>query len=419
MLLNSKLNCSPLQSLSTGFAWLVMSLVPLVGPAPETERPAARAEEAALASWSPEELARRERIARCLATYYLRPVDADELRPWSIMHGLIAYGQDTEIVARGQTVNAVVYLCGNGAGNDKRLMEAPQGRLHLQVGPGYQGHAAQFLAMLAQSHVPTDQPMQVDGHAFTVADLIEYEMRKCRSGTELTFQLMALSHYLDSEAVWTSDDGQQWSIARLLREEMAQPINAAACGGTHRLMAISYAVARRYQQGYPFDTTWRTAARYIQDYHNYTLNLQNPDGSFSTEWFRERGNDNSAAKRLYTTGHILEWLAFSLPPERLTEPGVVRAVDYLTSLMLAAPGYELDIGPRGHALRALRLYEERVFGATKYQEVLPDIRQITGAPVPVRQATHRDSAAGSAASATPATWTRETGAPRGLFGRRR
>ena len=118
-----------------------------------------------------------------------------------------------------------------------------QGReLRLRSGPGYQGHEGQFLHTLARSKVRSDYPIRVDGHEFTVADLIEYEKKTCRAGSELTFKLVALSHYLDSDATWTCDRGETWNIPRLIREELAQPIVGAACGGTHRLIGYSAAV---------------------------------------------------------------------------------------------------------------------------------------------------------------------------------
>jgi len=67
-------------------------------------------------------------------------------------------------------------------------------------------------------------------------------------------------------------------------------------------------------------------------------------------------------KRLYTTGHIVEWLSFSLPQERLNDPRLQRGVDYLLKLMLTAPALDLEIGPKGHALHALRIFERRVYG---------------------------------------------------------
>jgi hypothetical protein len=90
--------------------------------------------------------------------------------------------------------------------------------------------------------------------------------------------------------------------------------------------------------------------------------LQNPDGSFSTDWFAGRADFGPASKRLETTGHITEWLAFSLTKPQLAEPRMIRSVNYLTDLLLDNRNEKWGIGPLGHGLHALAMYDERVFG---------------------------------------------------------
>ncbi len=309
-----------------------------------------------------EQQARRDRLARCLGIYHTKKVDADRLRPWSIMHGLIAYGDKTQIIVQGQSVDAVEYLCSNGIGNGMRLMYLDNGKLATRQGQGVQGHEGQLLAMLAQSSVPPTYPISIEGNKFTVADLIEYEKRGCRSHSELTFKLISLAYYLDPEAAWTNEKGESWSMARLITEELQAPVNEGACGGTHRLSSLCYAVEQKLKSGQPLDGPWLAAAQAVDGYVELTWKNQNPDGSFSTDWFKGPGADPDSRRRLYTTGHILEWLALALPAERMDDPRVTAAVDYLLNLMLRAPGYELDVGPRGHALHALAMYEKKAFG---------------------------------------------------------
>jgi hypothetical protein len=55
-------------------------------------------------------------------------------------------------------------------------------------------------------------------------------------------------------------------------------------------------------------------------------------------------------------------LVFSLPEKDLTDPRLVKSVNYLTTLLLNNRSEDWEIGPRGHALRALVLYNDRVFG---------------------------------------------------------
>jgi len=82
------------------------------------------------------------------------------------MHAMIAYGVDTELIAQNKKVNAIGYLCYNGNCNGPTLFWVQNNKLQTRIGPGVQGHAGQFLAMLAQSRVRTDYPMKADGYDF-------------------------------------------------------------------------------------------------------------------------------------------------------------------------------------------------------------------------------------------------------------
>jgi hypothetical protein len=310
------------------------------------------------------ELARlREKIRKVLDLYYPRHQNTFDNTNWEIMHGIVAYGTDTQVFRGGpggEKVNAIGWLCYNGPCKGEQMLYVDRGKLVARKGVGVQGHYGQFLAILAQSRVKPDYPMQVGGKSFTIADLIEHEKEDCSSGDELTFKLIALSYYLDSDATWSASDGQKWSIERLLQEELKQPIRGAACGGSHRLMGYSYAVQRRIKQGKPITGEFLRAQTFLYDYQRYTAGLQNADGSFSTEWFVRRGDRPDIDRRLQTTGHIAEWLCYSVSNEDLRHPKMVRAVDYLAGILLAEPNRNWSIGPLGHGLHALAIYESRV-----------------------------------------------------------
>ncbi len=304
----------------------------------------------------------RNRVRRCLDEYYRRPLSTATYTPWGTMHALLPYGVDSNVSVNGRQVNAIGWLCWNQPCRGQRLMYLAGGRVHASVGVGVQGHQGQFLSMLAQSRVPASYGLKVNGEDFTVRDLVETEMRTCRAGTELTFKLIALAHYLESDAKWRNDLGEEWDIPRLIREELKQPINGVACGGTHRMTGFAYAVRKREQRGETVDGEWSRADKYVKDYHKYLYSLQNPNGSFSTNWFRGRGDSGDTDRYLQTTGHLLEFLVFSLPQEDLQDGRVVRAVDFLTNLMLRHNTRQWEVGPLGHALHALSIYDERVFG---------------------------------------------------------
>jgi hypothetical protein len=317
---------------------------------------------------TPELAALRDRLRKALSLYYPRHQNTRDHTPWEVMHAIIAYGVDTRLFKggpSGDTVNAVGWMCFNHPCAGEQILFLNRGKVDARRGVGVQGHAGQFLAILAQSHVKADYPLSVGGKSFTLADLIEHEKETCVAGEELTFKLISLMHYLDSDETWTTRDGQEWSIQRLVREELKQPIRGAACGGTHRLMGFSYAVNKRIQRGKPIVGQFQRAQTFVQDYHRYTFGLQNADGSFSTEWFTRRGDSPDIDRRLKTSGHILEWIAFSLSNDELRDPRMVKAVDYLAQLLLKNSQHTWEIGPLGHGLHALAIYHNRMFPSSQ------------------------------------------------------
>lgn len=330
---------------------------------PTSPTPPAKASDAT-ETLSPQMQSLRSRIRYAISYYYPKKLNNRDNDSWEIMHSIIAYAQECEIFkggAGGVPVNAVDWLCTNGSCKGGGILHMERGRVAARKGVNVQGHPGQLLAILAQSHVPTTLPMRVDGREFTLADLIESEKLGCETGMELTFKLLSLSHYLDLDTKWKNYSGQEWSIPRLITEELKAPIKGAACGGTHRLMGLAYAVHNRENRGEPVTGEYLRAKKFLNDYHRYTMGLQNPDGSFSTEWFNRRGARNDIERRLQTTGHIMEWLAYSLSREELEDPRVVRAVTYLSSILVDQRQQQWEIGHLGHGLHALVIYDERVF----------------------------------------------------------
>jgi len=96
--------------------------------------------------------------------------------------------------------------------------------------------------------------------------------------------------------------------------------------------------------------------------------LQNPDGTWHPRFFAVRGPSRDSAGLVRSTGHILQWLAFSLPQDRLEDPRLVRAVQYLSEVLGSrqspwrkVPSRPRDLAAMMHALHALAIYNERVF----------------------------------------------------------
>jgi hypothetical protein len=309
----------------------------------------------------------RTRIAQTLAAYQRRPLNTAQHTPWEVMHGFIAFGIPTKVRVGGpggDPVNAIGWVNTGGRCGGQVMLAAAGDRLTALRGIGVQGHSAQYLAILAQSRVAMNSPITIQSKTFTVADLVKEEKLACKSGTELTFALIALAHYLPADSEWTSRDGKPWSLEKLVAEEIEQPIRGAPCGGTHRLFGLAYGCQRRLRATGQLDGVYLRADKFVRDYQQFTLTkLQNRDGSFSTEWFKYLADrDDDIDRKIQTTGHILEWLVASLDQEALFQPRVTAAVEFLTASLAREPSRDWKIGPLGHALHALTIYQERAWG---------------------------------------------------------
>jgi hypothetical protein len=137
---------------------------------------------------------------------------------------------------------------------------------------------------------------------------------------------------------------------------------------TDRLMGLSYAVDRRAKRELPIEGAFLTAQKHLAQYQDFALGLQNPDGTWHPDFFAHRGASRDTEGLLRSTGHILEWLVFSLPEDRLEDPRVVRSVTYLAKRLgnqrtrwNVTSRTPQDFRGLMHATHALAVYDRRVF----------------------------------------------------------
>ena len=328
---------------------------------------AAPAADAAPAAAQPTDNPLAAKVRRVLDNYFTHPLDARTETPWSIVHWIIAFGVDAELktsVTPSGRASAIGWLCVNNPCNGQQLVADRGSSFELPIAPGVQGHDGQFLGALAQSRVKSDYIFRLGKRDLTVADLIEYEKQSCRTGIELTFKLIALCHYEGTDAKWKNNRGEEWSVVRLLHEELNQPINAyETCGGLHRLFAISYAADCREAEGQPLTGDWKTAREKAHRYQRRAFELQNADGSFSTAWLDRSEQRSDVTRRLTTSGHVLEWLANSLPEGQLHDSKFERAVNFIATTLDGKQGTSLHRGAMSHSLHSLVIYEQRALGA--------------------------------------------------------
>ncbi len=306
-----------------------------------------------------------KKVRQVLDEYYLRPLNTRDDPPWSVLHWSIAYGVDAKIRVghpAGKQVTAIGWLCSNYPLRGKQLIACSEDGLFLPIGPGVQGHDAQFLAMLAQSRVPANYLLQVSEQELTIADLVEHEKQTCTTGNEQTFKLIGIGHYEGTQARWQNKSHERWSVERLLQEELQQPISGrqATCGGLHRLFAFHYATELRMRETSSLSGPWQEAVQRTNYYQRRAFQLQNPDGSFSTAWLDKSEQRPDLERQLITSGHVLEWLAFSLPEDELRDPRFEKAVMYIVQLLNDNLHQRLHRGGMGHALHALAIYEQRM-----------------------------------------------------------
>jgi hypothetical protein len=183
---------------------------------------------------------------------------------------------------------------------------------------------------------------------------------------EYSWTLIGLTTYLPTSAQWTAQDGQTWSIERLMEIELQHDLAGSACGGTHRLIGLTTALNRHLSQGGQLDGVWRQAEQRIQQATADARRYQNPDGSFSTNYFHRPGHSPDLAQNMSASGHVLEFLTLALTDAQLREPWVRRAAEQLCGVFEDTGELPLVCGALYHAAHALVLYRQRVFGPRSF-----------------------------------------------------
>lgn len=320
---------------------------------------------------TPQQASLRDRVRRLLAWYSRLPVNTAEHTPAQVLQFCLAFGCDSEVRSGGpggEPVSAFGALCFNFPCAGYQMLTTSDGQVMARVGYAFQAAPGQMLAVLAQSAVPASYEIRAGQQHWTVADLVEYEKKTCRAGTNLSFKLIGLSFYVPQDASWQDELGQTWSLERLCSEECRRQPAPHNADVVHHLTALSWAVKRRSRTGGTLEPPYRQAQEYLARFEAVAFRTQNPDGTWHPHFFTARGSSPDQTGLLLSTGHILGWLAYWLPDQRLDDPHLLRAVQSTTNLLeQRSSGWDLsDASPREvsavtSALYALRLYDRRFF----------------------------------------------------------
>ena len=303
----------------------------------------------------------RLKVRRATETTSSRFLNTQQHTCWQILHGVLAYGPELRIrrgAPDGELVPALEYLYSGGSLAGEEPFRRSGSELLGARGAGLQGHTDQFLAILAQQQVPAETELTVDGASFRVADLVQAAQAHAGEDPEASWTLIALAGYALGET-WTNSRGAQQSIEDLVEHELAAPIESAACGGTHRLIALAIALDCRRRSGLPIEGAWQQAAQHLQRHWQRAREWQNPDGTFSSQYFRRPGGSSDVSRQLATTGHTLEFVVNAVPDEQLAQPWTLRAADKLADILLATASQPVRCGPLYHGARALVVFQQR------------------------------------------------------------
>ena len=132
---------------------------------------------------------------------------------------------------------------------------------------------------------------------------------------------------------------------------------------------------------------WKDIADKEVKYQQLAKQWQNPDGSFSTDFFRGPGNASDKQLRMNSSGHILEWLALSLPDEEIKAPWVQDAAAAVALMFLDTQDQPMEGGTLYHATHGLLIYYARAFDGRKLGPNQPLV------PLPPRPGEHQAAAA--------------------------
>lgn len=331
----------------------------------------------------------RARIDAALTyTYQNRTLNLRDNAAWQILHGVLTYGTKYRVLNEGEPVDAVQWvLDGNPMTGwvarpgtpdvdlkllgDSTTTAAADGRqgMILVMEPGTktgQGHPDQWLAILSQCELPSDTKMILEGQEYELGDVIRQAMWDVHDGKECSWTLISFTKYLPLDYQWYASDGQLWNIEKIIQMEAEQDVNNSACGGSHRLIGMTMAL-QRYRASLDDPQAevtggWLAAEKKINDAVRTARQFQNPDGSFSTNYFSRPARSPELSLQINTTGHTLEFLALTLTKEQLGEAWVEKAALRLCDLFDQTRNLPLECGTLYHAAHGLIEYRDKRWG---------------------------------------------------------
>lgn len=334
----------------------------------------------------------RGRIDQAIHVVRSRELDASH-GFWTIFHGIVGLGPQVQMLDRktGRRMRALDAIrLGTVEMPGLKFEDRLEGVDVLNATDAdrfyAQGHQDQFVAEMAQWGVPLSLEFRVGGVTRQFRDFVRYTKARAsiKQKQELGWAILVLAEYEGTRISWTNKFGETLTLEDLVRYEVESPMDPMeserigqlplACGGTHRLFGLTWCLHVHLQTGGNIEGIWQVVQDKTAHWKQVARQLQNGDGSFSTNWFMSRGNAPDRGLRLTTTGHTFEWLALALSDEELRAPWMEEAARYLATLILEMQHEAVEGGALYHAIHGLLIYYARVWGPERLGENVPYLR---------------------------------------------
>jgi hypothetical protein len=286
---------------------------------------------------------------------------------WTVFHGILGLGPGVKLVnpLTREKFNALDYICKGGKLEGLRFLPTEWGLDVETTGPGGrgQGHQDYFIAEMAVWGMEPSRKFRVFGKEYTFQDFLNHTKMRASvtMNQELSWAIVVIGRYFGTDLEWTNGYGEELRFEDLVRYELDATISEAPCGGTHRLGGLTYVYFLHLEHGGKTEGVWKEVADKIAKYRDLAKKYQNGDGSFSTDFFNGPGDIEDKQRRIYTTGHTLEWLALTLSDEELKQQWMQDAANALALMILEQQGQPIEGGALYHATHGLLIYYARVY----------------------------------------------------------
>ena len=187
----------------------------------------------------------------------------------------------------------------------------------------------------------------------------------------MSWAIIVIAQHYGTDVPWTNASNEKITYDEIVKYEVDAPIDQAALRRHSSPFGMTWAYHLHLKNGGRTTGVSTEVEAKIADYKKRARDLQNPDGSFSTDYFKGKAHVDDPHLRIGTTGHVVEWLALAMTDEELKLVWMQEAVSSLSKMILEMSRAEIDGGALYHAAHGLHLYQTRVFGTPPDYLALP------------------------------------------------